>query len=144
MISCGPIPTTDVDGESLPEELAILSVRLDGLLVHIIFFVAPVSSPDCIIMELKAVPRCYFFVQDISEQFHRTNNLKLIARAHQLVMEGYNWSHVSSCYNRSFICFLSLRKVCSYRLSTLIGAKGGDNIQRAQLLLSLWKHGIHS
>ncbi|XP_019263139.1 PREDICTED: serine/threonine-protein phosphatase PP2A-5 catalytic subunit isoform X2 [Nicotiana attenuata] len=30
---------------------------------------------------------------DISEQFHHTNNLKLIARAHQLVMEGYNWSH---------------------------------------------------
>ncbi|KAK4379608.1 hypothetical protein RND71_001470 [Anisodus tanguticus] len=35
----------------------------------------------------------YTFGQDISEQFHHTNNLKLIARAHQLVMEGYNWSH---------------------------------------------------
>ncbi|PPR84812.1 hypothetical protein GOBAR_AA35902 [Gossypium barbadense] len=31
--------------------------------------------------------------QDISEQFNHTNNLKLIARAHQLVMEGYNWGH---------------------------------------------------
>ncbi|KAF3952515.1 hypothetical protein CMV_021932 [Castanea mollissima] len=30
---------------------------------------------------------------DISEQFNHTNNLKLIARAHQLVMEGYNWGH---------------------------------------------------
>ncbi|KAH1067929.1 hypothetical protein J1N35_032916 [Gossypium stocksii] len=30
-------------------------------------------------------------VVDISEQFNHTNNLKLIARAHQLVMEGYNW-----------------------------------------------------
>ncbi|GER39411.1 serine/threonine-protein phosphatase PP2Acatalytic subunit [Striga asiatica] len=31
--------------------------------------------------------------EDISEQFNHTNNLKLIARAHQLVMEGYNWAH---------------------------------------------------
>ncbi|CAL5382278.1 unnamed protein product [Camellia sinensis] len=30
---------------------------------------------------------------DISEQFNHTNNLKLIARAHQLVMEGFNWGH---------------------------------------------------
>lgn len=36
---------------------------------------------------------CIF--QDISEQFNHTNNLKLVARAHQLVMEGYNWAHVS-------------------------------------------------
>lgn len=35
------------------------------------------------------------FSQDISEQFNHTNNLKLVARAHQLVMEGYNWAHVS-------------------------------------------------
>ena len=35
-------------------------------------------------------------LQDISEQFNHTNNLKLIARAHQLVMEGYNWGHVST------------------------------------------------
>uniref|UniRef100_A0A7N0TIH4 Serine/threonine specific protein phosphatases domain-containing protein n=1 Tax=Kalanchoe fedtschenkoi TaxID=63787 RepID=A0A7N0TIH4_KALFE len=31
--------------------------------------------------------------KDISEQFNHANNLKLIARAHQLVMEGYNWGH---------------------------------------------------
>ena len=35
-----------------------------------------------------------FFSQDISEQFNHTNNLKLIARAHQLVMDGFNWAHV--------------------------------------------------
>ncbi|KAG6498213.1 hypothetical protein ZIOFF_046125 [Zingiber officinale] len=35
----------------------------------------------------------YTFGQDISEQFNHTNNLNLIARAHQLVMEGYNWGH---------------------------------------------------
>ena len=52
----------------------------------------------------------YTFGQDISEQFNHVNNLKLISRAHQLVMnvslklspsnawlilflKGYNWSH---------------------------------------------------
>lgn len=32
----------------------------------------------------------FTFGQDNSEQFNHTNNLKLIARAHQLVMEGYS------------------------------------------------------
>lgn len=35
----------------------------------------------------------YTFGQDVSEQFNRCNGLSLVARAHQLVMEGYNWSH---------------------------------------------------
>ena len=41
----------------------------------------------------------FLFLQDISEQFNHSNNLKLIARAHQLVMEGYNWSHVRSFFS---------------------------------------------
>ena len=35
----------------------------------------------------------YTFGSDISAAFHQTNGLKMTARAHQLVMEGYNWSH---------------------------------------------------
>lgn len=35
----------------------------------------------------------YAFGKDVSEQFNRNNNLTVICRAHQLVMEGYNWSH---------------------------------------------------
>jgi serine/threonine-protein phosphatase 2A catalytic subunit len=35
----------------------------------------------------------YTFGQDISEQFNSNNGLNLVSRAHQLVMEGYNWSH---------------------------------------------------
>ena len=31
----------------------------------------------------------YLFGGDIVEQFNRDNNIDLIARAHQLVMEGY-------------------------------------------------------
>lgn len=33
----------------------------------------------------------YTFGQDISETFNHSNNLTLVSRAHQLVMEGYNW-----------------------------------------------------
>ena len=35
----------------------------------------------------------YTFGSDISEMFNMKNNLTLISRAHQLVMDGYNWSH---------------------------------------------------
>jgi serine/threonine-protein phosphatase 2A catalytic subunit len=35
----------------------------------------------------------FTFGQDVSEQFNHTNNLSLISRAHQLVMEGFSWSH---------------------------------------------------
>ena len=35
----------------------------------------------------------YTFGQDISEQFNHSNALTLVSRAHQLVLEGYNWSH---------------------------------------------------
>eukprot|EP00914_Ancora_sagittata_P004995 GHVO01010405.1.p1 GENE.GHVO01010405.1~~GHVO01010405.1.p1 ORF type:complete len:318 (+),score=32.58 GHVO01010405.1:21-974(+) len=34
----------------------------------------------------------YTFGQDISEAFNHKNGLHLIARAHQLIMEGYQWS----------------------------------------------------
>lgn len=35
----------------------------------------------------------FTFGQDISEKFNHINGLNLVARAHQLVMDGYNWSH---------------------------------------------------
>merc|ERR1711933_390861 len=35
----------------------------------------------------------YTFGQDVSEKFNQSNGLTLIARAHQLIMEGYNWCH---------------------------------------------------
>jgi len=35
----------------------------------------------------------HIFGQDVSEQFNRVNGLSLIARAHQLVMDGYNYAH---------------------------------------------------
>jgi len=35
----------------------------------------------------------YTFGQDISEQFNHQNGLDFIVRAHQLVMDGYQWAH---------------------------------------------------
>ena len=35
----------------------------------------------------------FTFGADISQQYNHRNGLGLVARAHQLVMDGYNWSH---------------------------------------------------
>ncbi|KAF3792694.1 Serine/threonine-protein phosphatase PP2A catalytic subunit [Nymphaea thermarum] len=63
----------------------------------------PHEGPMCDILWSDPDDRCgwgmsprgagYTFGQDVSEQFNRTNNLKLIARAHQLVMDGFSWGH---------------------------------------------------
>ena len=63
----------------------------------------PHEGPICDLLWSDPDERCgwgisprgagYTFGKDISEQFNHTNNLTLIARAHQLVMEGYNWTH---------------------------------------------------
>ncbi|XP_019151884.1 PREDICTED: serine/threonine-protein phosphatase PP2A-4 catalytic subunit-like [Ipomoea nil] len=63
----------------------------------------PHEGPMCDLLWSDPDDRCgwgisprgagYTFGQDISEQFNHTNSLKLIARAYQLVMDGYNWAH---------------------------------------------------
>ncbi|XP_078429915.1 serine/threonine-protein phosphatase PP2A catalytic subunit isoform X1 [Wolffia australiana] len=63
----------------------------------------PHEGPMCDLLWSDPDDRCgwgisprgagYTFGQDISEQFNHTNSLNLIARAHQLVMDGYNWGH---------------------------------------------------
>lgn len=35
----------------------------------------------------------YTFGADVSQRFNHNNGLVLVTRAHQLVMEGFNWSH---------------------------------------------------
>lgn len=49
------------------------------------------SDPDTEIKSFGMSPRGagYVFGQDVVEQFNRINNIELIARAHQLVMEGF-------------------------------------------------------
>lgn len=38
----------------------------------------------------------YTFGQDITQRFNYNNGFKFIVRAHQLVMDGYNWTHDQS------------------------------------------------
>lgn len=47
------------------------------------------------------------FIQDISETFNNTNGLTLVSRAHQLVMEGYNW-----CHDRNVVTIFSAPNYC--------------------------------
>lgn len=64
----------------------------------------PHEGPMCDLLWSDPDDRCgwgisprgagYTFGQDIAEQFNHTNGLSLVARAHQLVMEGYNWCQV--------------------------------------------------
>jgi serine/threonine-protein phosphatase 2A catalytic subunit len=35
----------------------------------------------------------YTFGIDVSSKFNEINGLKMICRAHQMVLNGYNWSH---------------------------------------------------
>ena len=49
----------------------------------------------------------YTFGPDISDQFNHTNGLKLVARAHQLVMDGYSWAH-----NKAVVTIFSAPNYC--------------------------------
>ncbi|CAD8120429.1 unnamed protein product [Paramecium sonneborni] len=57
----------------------------------------------------------YTFGQDISEQFNHNNKLKMIARAHQLVMEGYSLAH-----DRNVVTIFSAPNYC-YRCGNQAG-----------------------
>uniref|UniRef100_A0A7S3D1T5 Serine/threonine-protein phosphatase n=1 Tax=Palpitomonas bilix TaxID=652834 RepID=A0A7S3D1T5_9EUKA len=49
----------------------------------------------------------YTFGEDITQQFNHQNGLTLISRAHQLVMEGYNWGH-----NQGIVTIFSAPNYC--------------------------------
>ena len=64
----------------------------------------------------------YTFGQDISEAFNHNNGLTLVARAHQLVMEGYNWSqdrNVVTIFSGMWLLrelYLQTNRCCSSQL----------------------------
>jgi serine/threonine-protein phosphatase 2A catalytic subunit len=79
-------------------------------------------------VRLGNIPRGagYTFGQDISEAFNHNNGLTLVARAHQLVMEGYNWSQDRNVVTIfSGTSFFILRGFCA-------------NIRSTKLLLQVW------
>jgi serine/threonine-protein phosphatase 2A catalytic subunit len=47
------------------------------------------------------------FGQDISQSFNERNGLTLVSTAHQLVMDGYNWSH-----DQAVVTILSAPNYC--------------------------------
>ncbi|KAK6588641.1 phosphatase PP2A [Cryptosporidium xiaoi] len=49
----------------------------------------------------------YTFGEDVSEMFNHTNNLQLICRAHQLILDGYQWSH-----NKNVVTIFSAPNYC--------------------------------
>lgn len=77
----------------------------------------PHEGPMCDLLWSDPDDRCgwgisprgagYTFGQDIAAQFNHTNGLTLISRAHQLVMEGYNWCQVCEphCNELGFFLF---------------------------------------
>ena len=72
----------------------------------------------------------YTFGQDISEAFNHNNGLTLVARAHQLVMEGYNWSQ-----DRNVVT------IFSGRLSPIPSLIARLTSYSTQLLLQMWQPG---
>merc|ERR1711933_551970 len=77
----------------------------------------PHEGPMCDLLWSDPDDRCgwgisprgagYTFGQDLSEQFNHANGLTLISRAHQLVMEGYNWSQ-----DRNVVTIFSAPNYC--------------------------------
>lgn len=88
-ICCGVIPMTEAAGESRREELVTRLVRL----------------VDC--RKVLKHQTNFLLPQDISEIFNHTNGLTLVSRAHQLVMEGYNW-----CHERHVVTIFSAPNYC--------------------------------
>lgn len=74
----------------------------------------------------------YTFGQDISETFNHSNGLTLVSRAHQLVMEGYNW-----CHDRNVVTIFSAPNYC-YRCGNQAAIMELDD----SLKYSLWVLGL--
>ncbi|KAH7515828.1 hypothetical protein FEM48_Zijuj10G0067700 [Ziziphus jujuba var. spinosa] len=83
----------------------------------------PHEGPMCDLLWSDPDDRCgwgisprgagYTFGQDIAAQFNHTNGLSLISRAHQLVMEGYNW-----CQEKNVVTVFSAPNYC-YRCGNM-------------------------
>ncbi|KAF8396018.1 hypothetical protein HHK36_017630 [Tetracentron sinense] len=114
----------------------------------------PHEGPMCDLLWSDPDDRCgwaisprgagHIFGQDISDQFNHTNNLKLIARAHQLVMEGFNWGHeqnvvtIFSAPNYCYRCgnMASILEVDDCKGHTFIQVHGGakQKLEKPDLL----------
>ncbi|KAK8703167.1 hypothetical protein V6N13_021494 [Hibiscus sabdariffa] len=98
----------------------------------------PHEGPMCDLLWSDPDDRCgwgisprgagYTFGQDISGQFNHTNGLTLISRAHQLVMEGYNWSQ-----DKNVVTVFSAPNYC-YRCGNMAAIlEIGENMEQSFL-----------
>ncbi|CAG2067281.1 unnamed protein product [Timema podura] len=74
----------------------------------------------------------YTFGQDISETFNHSNGLTLVSRAHQLVMEGYNW-----CHDRNVVTIFSAPNYC-YRCGNQAAIMELDDALKYSLAYSVF------
>ena len=79
-----------------------------SLPLSLCLFLFPLELP-----KTKKQKAGYTFGADISEQFNHANGLSLVARAHQLVMEGHNW-----CHDQAVVTVFSAPNYC-YRCGNL-------------------------
>lgn len=70
----------------------------------------------------------YTFGQDITEQFNYTNGIRLIARAHQLMMEGFAW-----CHDKQLITIFSAPNYC-YRCGNMAAVMDLDDEMNETLI----------
>ncbi|KAL9325430.1 hypothetical protein ACSQ67_006075 [Phaseolus vulgaris] len=98
----------------------------------------PHEGPMCDLLWSDPDDRCgwgisprgagYTFGQDIATQFNHTNGLSLISRAHQLVMEGYNW-----CQDKNVVTVFSAPNYC-YRCGNMAAIlEIGENMDQSFL-----------
>jgi serine/threonine-protein phosphatase 2A catalytic subunit len=102
----------------------------------------PHEGPMCDLLWSDPDDRCgwgisprgagYTFGQDISEAFNHNNGLTLVARAHQLVMEGYNWSQ-----DRNVVTIFSGMIAFQRAILFLLRRAKSDLASSTQLLLPL-------
>lgn len=100
----------------------------------------PHEGPMCDLLWSDPDDRCgwgisprgagYTFGQDISEAFNHNNGLTLVARAHQLVMEGYNWSQ-----DRNVVTIFSGASMLSTSFRPLANDANPVNVISSKLLL---------
>ncbi|KAG6407865.1 hypothetical protein SASPL_130865 [Salvia splendens] len=95
----------------------------------------PHEGPMCDLLWSDPDDRCgwgisprgagYTFGQDIAAQFNHTNGLTLISRAHQLVMEGFNW-----CQEKNVVTVFSAPNYC-YRCGNMAAIlEIGENMEQ--------------
>jgi serine/threonine-protein phosphatase 2A catalytic subunit len=104
----------------------------------------PHEGPMCDLLWSDPDDRCgwgisprgagYTFGQDISEAFNHNNGLTLVARAHQLVMEGYNWSqdrNVVTIFSGVFYFFALF-----FAFSDWVSEDGGGGVLGSSMMLA--------